>query len=538
MKRRLAVAISGAVSLGCFEAGALFESIKAIAEHNQNCKDESEQIEIDALVGASAGGMTAAIAAQKLLFEDYNLTDTQNNALYRPWVEVVDILDLLDSDKSEDKLLSLLSSNAIERISKEFLTKRYSAKRVEGRSAHAAAARNVRLGLALSNINGIDYSVQVYPNQAFTYTRFQDYLSWSLGSEQDSLDTWEVIRNAAVSCGAFPFAFRVKELDMQQDLYLRRGAKGFPQTEGKYAFTDGGLFQNEPLGLAKSLVDDIDQHLHQDSRYYLYIAPGEKTTQMNPSPLRASQAKFLPLAVELAKIVFYQARFHDWITAEEVNSKIALLDERADGLLEAMRTKESGLNPADMLKVSQPLLQILFERNDEKIQKQKQRLKAVYSKELESIRTESEQFLDAWLEAVLVLESAGDLTRKDKMKIYGITAHESDLACAKLMAFQGFFDRSLREHDYQIGRRNARWVIRHLDLKVRLPDDDSDLQIDQSLNGFDLTRLNKKQKSLTLKRIRQRIGPALKALDIPWYLRGFVENAIIIPYFEKHLFGS
>ena len=70
MPKRLAITISGAVSLGSYEAGVLYEVVNAIGQHNsQPDTKPEERIEIDVLTGASAGRMTATIAAQKLMFE-------------------------------------------------------------------------------------------------------------------------------------------------------------------------------------------------------------------------------------------------------------------------------------------------------------------------------------------------------------------------------------------------------------------------------------------------------------------------------------
>ena len=66
--KRLAITIGGAVSLGSFEAGAIYEILAALKQHNQTAAPD-DKIIVDVLTGASAGGMTAAIAAQKLLFD-------------------------------------------------------------------------------------------------------------------------------------------------------------------------------------------------------------------------------------------------------------------------------------------------------------------------------------------------------------------------------------------------------------------------------------------------------------------------------------
>ncbi|HXA77853.1 MAG TPA: hypothetical protein VNV41_12055 [Candidatus Acidoferrales bacterium] len=72
MARKLAITISGAVSLGSYEAGVIFEIFDAIAQHNQWAEannQPNERMEVDVLTGASAGGMSAAVIAQRLLYD-------------------------------------------------------------------------------------------------------------------------------------------------------------------------------------------------------------------------------------------------------------------------------------------------------------------------------------------------------------------------------------------------------------------------------------------------------------------------------------
>ena len=87
MSKKLAITVSGAVSLGSFEAGVMYEIIHAIGQHNSKLpENDPGRIEIDVLTGASAGGMTATICAQKLLFEAGSLEGSYSNALFAPWV--------------------------------------------------------------------------------------------------------------------------------------------------------------------------------------------------------------------------------------------------------------------------------------------------------------------------------------------------------------------------------------------------------------------------------------------------------------------
>ncbi len=65
MRKKLAITIAGAVSLGSYESGVLYEVIAALKQHNSKLppNGDGNRIEIDVLTGASAGGMTAIILA-------------------------------------------------------------------------------------------------------------------------------------------------------------------------------------------------------------------------------------------------------------------------------------------------------------------------------------------------------------------------------------------------------------------------------------------------------------------------------------------
>src|SRR5258708_14135345 len=130
MPKRLAISSAGAVSLGSYEAGVLYEVLDAIHQHNcvPGTPDE-ERIEIDVLTGASAGAMTAAIVAQKMLYAADEFRDPYDNPLYNVWVKQIDLKDLLNttnggSPDRESPLRSIFSSNMVAQISAEAFTKR------------------------------------------------------------------------------------------------------------------------------------------------------------------------------------------------------------------------------------------------------------------------------------------------------------------------------------------------------------------------------------------------------------------------------
>jgi hypothetical protein len=492
MSKRLAITISGAVSLGSYEAGVLYEICEALRQHNEEPEtiaNPADRIEIDVLTGASAGGMTAVIAAQSLLYSGNALKDPQNNPFYNPWVADISLDGLLTPDTKpdpafpdlsspEDPTKSIFSSNLIEKLAYKYITGRYDKGNPGSRVPHPAAAKQIRLGLALSNLNGVAYS---YPlrvkqpgnDQGFGYARFQDQMTGFFspdGSDgKDSVSVWTPWRNAAVSCGAFPFAFRVKELHRLESEYSKYHRVPWSVSAQDFAYTDGGVFQNEPLGLAKNLVDLIDRPAkgsasnfqNADSRFYLYVAPGAKTSDANRN-FTADAAQFLLTAQTIVKTVLHQARFQDWVNAEEINDQINVFNLRAKQLYDLL--KNGKVDAAVLQHAADALLPGLFQTEpppapgvrDETLDDARSRLRQQFKKEsneLLKIATPKEK---AWIDSILVLETAAELNLKDEMYIYGITATNQELAGGGMFAFVGFFDLILRQHDYNLGRQKAR----------------------------------------------------------------------------------
>lgn len=91
-----------------------------LAQHNQWASENNsrdERIEIDVLPGASAGGMTVAMIAQRLLFDGPALSLPYSNPLCDAWVMAVDIVGLLARGSDEPVTHSVLSSDPVSKIS-------------------------------------------------------------------------------------------------------------------------------------------------------------------------------------------------------------------------------------------------------------------------------------------------------------------------------------------------------------------------------------------------------------------------------------
>jgi len=485
MAKRLAITIAGAVSLGAYEAGVLYEIVEALRQHNEHPDTvaDGDQIFIDVLTGASAGGMTAVIAAQKLLYEGNTLHSPESNPFFKPWVIDIslELLLRLSSEEAEHKSgYSIFSSDVIEALAVRYLLDRYAKGAPASRQRHPAAADNISLGLALSNLNGVSYSYAIRTrlgksDATFSYGRFQDEKVGVFSANgQDGLDTaegWKPWKEAAVSCGAFPFAFRVKGLRRNQDEYTRQHLDPWaPPPYRDFAYTDGGVFQNEPLGLAKNLVDRIDRPVgnefqSSDSRFYLFVAPHAKEGDVNVK-FTAAAATFLPTAKALVGAIFHQAGFQDWINAEKINAQINLFNVRAEQLFHALRAH--AVDSAVLQAAADSLLPGLFQTNppspkgvrDDSIDDARKRLRQLFAKESAELLQLGAAVEEAWIDSILVLETAAELNLKDEMNIYGITATNKELAGGGLFAFEGFFDVRLRRHDYNLGRLKAQKFLK------------------------------------------------------------------------------
>jgi hypothetical protein len=538
MPKRLAITISGAVSLGSYEAGVLYEVLEAIAVHNTDqATTDSEKIYVDVITGASAGGMCATVLAHALLYHGAGLRDPKSNALHDPWIVDVDLKTLLAQQKDEDPAKSLLSSNLIESISKKYITSRYSTNPPPPAAPHPAIdpSKPLRLGLALSNLDGVDYALPLQTGGQFTYTRYQDEFRrvYTLGAESDNLSTWDEVRNAAVACGAFPFAFRVKALQRTLGDYVNPVPADFPKLGMNFAYTDGGVFQNEPLGMAKDFVDQIDHHLDAESRFYLFIAPGARDSSIDQGHLLTKDnANFFATGMALVSAIYNQARFHDWILAEKYNHDIRVFNRRAQQLQQALLN--GTLDPAVIgpagsaylaqLRAENPALSPAY------VDQAVTRLSLQFDPEYKSlVAAKGAAVARVWLESILVLELAADLDCVEEMQIYGVTAKDSELAGSSIMAFAGFFDQSIRQHDYDVGRNKAKLFIQGQNTSPTAPNQPAlgplrytpgaPISLNPAYDHFDVSKLSADSREDLKDRLIERAGTVLEEAEVPWLIR-------------------
>ena len=393
MAKKLAVVISGAVSLGSYEAGVVYEVLEAIAQHNSKVDADGqpeERIEIDVITGASAGGMTATILSKALLYHGEAMRDPYANPLYKTWVEEVKMLrsnandpepGLLEIDDVQLHKPSLLNTSLLNSIAERILPDVYNqcSKEYPITPPHPAVSttcQDILVGVALGNLNGFPLSLPLNQGlnlpsgsddpQEFTYSQYKDRFvlrmerpadplgepvleeweeyeqtlnqsSWRKRSGKQAQPSWSQIRQVALASGAFPFAFATRQIERHSDqegnpeaLYLKRDSDRKKQrmeaneqkltdwTQGQYVYTDGGVFENEPIGLAMALIDSLaDAPKRNDpDRFFLFIAPGARKADADPF-LNSTGNDHLSVAKGLISAIMGQSRFQDWITKAE-----------------------------------------------------------------------------------------------------------------------------------------------------------------------------------------------------------------------------
>jgi hypothetical protein len=498
MAKRVAITIAGAVSLGSYEAGVTYELLEAFRAYNEGVdagKIAGEKIYVDVLTGASAGGMTAAMLAQRLMFDGASMEGEFTNPLYYAWVERIDIRELVRLKPKEGVWHSLLSSDLIEDIGKQMLEDSMDpAKPLSGPHAvveldQDQVALPISLGLALTNLTGVDYMLGVAgnPDDGFNYTTSVDQLLFPevKPTDRNNSGMWAKLRHAAVVCGAFPAAFRPQELKRDwKDYGPPLPSKPVKPEPGKtyvdwgtmtdpapFVYADGGILQNQPLGIAKNFVDKrvekaslsggADAYRLADDRLYTLISPNAVKSTVSKN-LVADSTTIARELVELFHTYLRQASFHDWIVAEGMNTQIHLLDTRASQLAGKIIDGSVAAGPLDT--VARELNSLLLETDATQIIN---RLRAQYAIEYADVlKAKGVQVAETFLGAIATLESAAQLGNRDVMKIVAVIADgRTELAGSGISAFAGFFSSEFRKHDYWVGRVKTRVYLQRSDVK-------------------------------------------------------------------------
>src|SRR5712664_2473185 len=293
---RLALTISGGVSLGNYEAGLTWAVIRYL-------RSEASHMELAALTGASAGAANAFLAAA-MWCEDQAVDDNPDTNLFHDLWAPVGLEALVpDGPSAFSASDALLSSAPLEES-----FQRLRARLFERSGVHFRPGCSVPVGFTVTRDRPKERQVaglRVGTQRFVVSWRFEvdeaghpRLVSASLSSDRELADAQLLLGESAdgsgigdlqasealMASGAFPFAFRPRELcdcaeSCPQENVVSDGICEGPDF-GRHItglscnsflppgsrqlcrrnYIDGGIFDNAPVGLAVELAEETSAH--------------------------------------------------------------------------------------------------------------------------------------------------------------------------------------------------------------------------------------------------------------------------------------
>lgn len=459
---RIALVLSGGASLGSYIGGAVTEILRAL---ETNRADGS--LTVDVITGASAGALNAGMAARALA-----VNPSLRPWIERVWVEAADAGVLFNPDRRDRR--GLLDGAALDELTRAVITTDPAS---DDRPSDSAG-RRLRVGVTLSNLDGLPYRFHHgflnAPGRFFGTRIYRDWLEVELeGKPGRDGRQWERLRRAAVASASFPAAFPPRGLERSADEYPGAELEPGPDGELEMWYADGGLFDNEPVGLAKRLVEQWPNHHAQDWRYILVDPHMEDQGAASSGP--AGRPEGLgDVARRVAGAVLGQGAARDWVRTHKTNARLEILEALAGRLPEihgrlddpdavglGRHIGELAESVAEMKvrvrrttgdSAGDPVVDYL-EENLGRIESDPR-----YAPALEEVQSRAGRSRIKKL--IFVLEAAAGLRDKEFMPLYLVAPPQGERLAGEFLGnFGGFFDSRWRQADFRAGRRDARRVL-------------------------------------------------------------------------------
>lgn len=441
---RIALTISGAISLGAYEGGALAALLVAVQELTQN---DTPPIRIDAIAGASAGSITGLLAARSLL----NGLDPEY-VMHESWVR----RDSLERMRTRDPH-ALLSVEALRRDASDLLQPpaEFSGSPVQRQA--------IKIHMSLACLRGLTYRLARLHGEPIESTTYLDWGTFTLtpGATLDEYlqPTGASPLDFALASGANALGFPPAPLDRtlreEDQKQLARGEIiDLPDPwSGWLWHTDGGTIENQPLGRALDLANEIDKD-GLGRRLVLMIHPHPATPPKDDS--WANPGRRPPWITTLARadrIQRTQTIYEDLRRAEKTNSRL----EWTQRLLKVL---ENAIDDTS----TQALAELVGKIRAEKAAIGRHQADAVVAEGLPAEGTVGELLSEA-LQFVTGLGGkqpvAIDVVSPLLLEESQETSVENLLSGEFLGHFGGFLDERLRMSDFVLGYRSMlEWLER------------------------------------------------------------------------------
>jgi predicted acylesterase/phospholipase RssA len=440
-KLRMALTISGAVSLGAFEAGVLAGLLSAI---RPLCAGDDPAIRLDAIGGASAGSMAGLLAA-RCLTAGYDPVYVMEQA----WV-VQDSIKKMRAHNSQ----APLSMDELRQLAADLLD-------LEGHDVESYQSVAVQMVMTLTCLRGLDYAIKGggTAGQAIDAVTFLDLSQATIDHETSADDLLKPenasIVDVALASGANEVGFPPKLLDRSSLAgdYAQKGLALPPSKRPWY--TDGGTLDNEPLGHTLDLTAALDAGADggEFTRLHLLIHPNPAAA---PSGDGWANPDVPPTWVETLirgdHLQRTQSLYDDLREVVKTNTRIGWMDELVDTLGPVL----DGLNEKDALAVQKALRETVEKVDaDQSALPGHQKPAGAEEPAAAVAPTSAGEWLAAALQRVTgtTEKKAVDVDVISPLIIPGAmeTGVDNMLAGDVLFHFGGFLDENMRKSDFHLG---------------------------------------------------------------------------------------
>lgn len=312
--------MAGAVSAGAYSAGVIDFITEALDAYEiarttgRTAEGEvwdgpTHSVRVPVIAGASAGGMTAAIAGL-CWFTDLTHVGPgeppgpEANRLYASWVDEIDIDPLLDPGGLENGVLSVLNCAVLDRIVENTLTAQR--KRRSRPWLGRGSQSEVALIMTASNLRGVPYAFKLFgadKDEFYGMLNHGDAMRFMLGNSPrrgaaegyiplntdelplrgrpDPSNPWLMLHQAALATGAFPVGLQARVLARKFDDYFANSPVEFLNENNKlevvkphverppprydFVAVDGGVINNEPFEIARRYLANGMQQNARDA---------------------------------------------------------------------------------------------------------------------------------------------------------------------------------------------------------------------------------------------------------------------------------
>ncbi|MGI8587248.1 MAG: patatin-like phospholipase family protein [Chloroflexia bacterium] len=273
-KKKVALVLSGGVSLGAYIAGAIDELLTAFACANESAS--GDQYEIDIISGASAGATTGALVAHGLLYRK------GRTALHDVWVEGIDMADLLSVQDIDTEPMSVLTAGPLVKLAASVLFAGNAGMKPDPASF---CADELILAMTITNTLALPYSERVAEpasgrTEKFVQARNAEQETFRLNTATPIpyTEVWQRIALVAQASAAIPFVFPLVHLSRQmaddEQYILKPDLTG----EADFWYYDGGTFNNLPVDLAWNYAKTGGM----DDRVIVVVNPWRPVTGLTP----------------------------------------------------------------------------------------------------------------------------------------------------------------------------------------------------------------------------------------------------------------